>query len=124
MGRLKSFNGVLNYLISNGGLSLSSGCGDGPVDYFLNLGDVHMFVENKKIRGFIRDAIRCGSACLEGTVSKELDREGSPGSPDYMWWEENVKMWEAKINVSMNMGSGVPKLSHTILEEKTYWTGY
>ncbi len=67
-------------------------------------------ISGKDIEQTIREAVKNGKASLDINMEVE-DRLGSPGYPDYMWWENNVKQYTGKAKISFEIENEIIKLS-------------
>ena len=87
-------------------------------------GAITIAIPGKSILDLASKAVQHGKAEIEIETNIE-DRLGSPGYPDYLWYENNVKQYRGKANIRLEITEGEPILSYELPEHDRHkWSGW
>lgn len=118
---------VSNYLVYLGDerFCLEDGqTGYGDEVFSMKSGLITIHIPEAIITQLLAAAIDKGEAKVDFVTDVE-DRLGSPGSPNFQGWEDNVKQYHGQVILSLKIENGEARFSYQLPEHELHdWSGY
>ena len=87
-------------------------------------GAISIGVRRKSMERLVKQALKKGKSRLTIKTSIE-DRLGSPGYPEYMWYEESVKRYRGKAVIFLELKDNELKFDWELPEHDQHgWSGW
>jgi len=97
--------------------------GYGNAVFEAEMGEVRIQILRRDMEKLVEQAIDEGKGKLE-IMTNVSDTLGSPGYPDYMSWENNVKNYVGKAIISLEIGEKIV-FSYELPEHSSHpWSGW